>query len=541
MASSPYADDQAVSLSEEVRPPWTREDQTGVSPPVVQDHSSKVRQSLVEQPPGAEIASRTAEGPPWLALGVLTLLALCLRVIGLNAGLWYDEVVTLVESVRPSLWEVLTEYHWNNKHPLYSLLGHWAIGLFGEHAWSLRLPALLFGVACVPMLHVLASRITSQREALFATALLTVSYHHAWFSQNARGYTALAFWTLLATYCLLRGLREARLGFFVGYGFAAALGVYTHLTMVFVVAGHALIAAASWAGLFQGETRVRGWRQPALGFGLAGGLSLLLYAPLLLQVQQFFGKPPDPLGAAVATPQWALWETLRGLKISLGSFAPVLVALVVFAVGLWSYGRQSRLVLALFLLPGAITAGVALGMQRPIFPRFFFFLIGFAVLILVRGALSLPGWVAWRPAQRDRREWGLGVGLVVIVLILFASAYTCVRGAGAPKQDYEQAMHFIEANRQAGEPVLTVGLATYAYQKYYARPWVWVETLEQLQAVQARHRRTWLVYTFPAYLERQAPALMAAIRRDYQPVQVFPGTVGGGDVVVCGAEFGGPP
>ena len=44
-------------------------------------------------------------------------------------------------------------------------------------------------------------------HTLAAAGLLTVSYHHVWFSQNARAYTALLFFTLIATTLCLRMCR----------------------------------------------------------------------------------------------------------------------------------------------------------------------------------------------------------------------------------------------------------------------------------------------------------------------------------------------
>jgi hypothetical protein len=45
-----------------------------------------------------------------------------------------------------------------------------------------------------------------------------------------------------------------------------------------------------------------------------------------------------------------------------------------------------------------------------------------------------------------------------------------------------------------------------------------------------------MIYTFPLYVERETPDVMAAIRRDCAAQQVFPGTVGGGDVTICTLE-----
>ena len=149
---------------------------------------------------------------PWNWLAGLTLLAAVLRAIALDQQLWYDEITTLVDSVRRPLAIIVTTYTSQNQHTLYSILARVSIVLFGEHPWALRLPAVLFGVASIPALYFYARLATSRREALLACALLTVSYHHVWFSQNARGYTAMVFWTLLTTYFFIRGARPIRAG-----------------------------------------------------------------------------------------------------------------------------------------------------------------------------------------------------------------------------------------------------------------------------------------------------------------------------------------
>ncbi len=447
---------------------------------------------------------------------------------GLNQGLWYDEIVTLVESVRPPLTTVLTEYRWNNKHPLYSLAAHFSVSTFGEHAWSLRLPALVFGAACVPMSYVLARRVTNQREAMFVSLLLAVSYHHIWFSQNARGYTALLFWAMLSTYYLMNGLLDGKLGSYVGFGIASALGVYTHLTMVFVVFAHAIVVALALAGLFRKGIGPQNKRFIAYGFAIAGLLSLVMYAPLLLQVRQFFERKPDGVGVAVATPLWAFWEALRGLEIGISLVGVVFAALLV-AIGLLSYWRQGPMFVALFVLPGLTLAGVAIAMGRPMFPRFFYFLAGFALIVLVRGAFAIvPGWV--RPRSG---EWSTAVGSVLLVLFAGGSIYKTILGAGLPKQDFEGAMHFVDGAVKDNEPVLTAGLAAYPYDKYFNRLWSQVRNLDELNNAQVGQRPVWLIYTFPVYLERESPQLINAIRTDYEAVRVFPGTVAGGDVIVA--------
>ena len=36
-----------------------------------------------------------------------------------------------------------------NQHPLYSVLAHGAVGVWGESPWVVRLPAMVFGVVAV--------------------------------------------------------------------------------------------------------------------------------------------------------------------------------------------------------------------------------------------------------------------------------------------------------------------------------------------------------------------------------------------------------
>jgi len=453
------------------------------------------------------------------ALAVLMVVAAVLRSIGLNEGLWYDEIVSVVMFIRPPLERIVTEYPNSNNHPLYSVLAHVATMAFGEQPWSVRLPSLLFGVLSVPMLYVLARVFTDSREALLSAALLTVSYHHVWFSQNARGYTALAFWAMAATALLVHGWRTRRPVWFVLYGVVSALGIYTHLTMAFAVVAHALILA-TLAAVAAGEQRRRGIAMAALGLGVAAVGALLLYWPMSAQVYQFFTGPPLET-AAVATPRWAIREALRGLGVGMGTIG-LLAAAGMSAAGAWSYWRDSRVTAAMLVLPGIVTAAMTFLLGSPIRPRFFFFLIGFAILIVIRGATVLGQGVG-------RTRYAL-VANALAGLLIAASLLSLPGGYRYPKQDYEGAMQFVDGIVSSGDVVLTASLATYPYREYYRRAWSGVQSMQELDASRHGSRGVVLLYTFPEYGD---PLLMRAVADTCRPIRVFAGTVSGGDVVVC--------
>jgi uncharacterized membrane protein len=469
----------------------------------------------------------------WLV--ALTALAAGVRIVGINGGLWWDEIYFLVVTVRHPLIEILTIFPGDTQHPLYSVLAWLSVHAFGEHVWSLRLPALVFGVASVPLIYYFAAELAGRTEAWLSAALLTVLYHHVWFSQNARGYSMLAFFAMLSTWLLIRGLEgDNSNGCRFGYALATALGLYSHLTMAFLVASHvAIIGSLALFGRPNTlRQRSRGFLM--LAFPAAAALSLLFYAPILTQVQQFFMHRPSSM-KAVSTPSWAIGEILRGLSLGFGTGAALIAAAVILAFGAWSYFRQSRLIFACLTLPGVFTAAGAFLARGTMYPRFYFYLIGFAALMLVRGMVAIPRWLAARFNSLFSRPMPVqpsALTAALAILILGASAFSLLRNYRYPKQDYKSAIDFVNEHKHPGDTVLTGGAAAFPLLQYYSEPWGSFDTVDKLKDVVAQQKPVWLIYTMPRYLEAAIPGSTAVIRQAFTLVRVFPGTVGDGDVYV---------
>jgi 4-amino-4-deoxy-L-arabinose transferase-like glycosyltransferase len=469
-----------------------------------------------------------AEASPWKMLIALTLAAAVLRTIALDSGLWYDEIRTLVESVRSPVLAIVTVFPGDNQHTLFSILAHLSISAFGEHAWSLRLPSMLCGVATVPMLYLFAREFTRRSEAMLSALLLAVAYHHIWFSQSARGYAILTLLTLLSSWLLLRGLRRKRPADFVWYAVAAALGIYTHVTMAFLVVSHALLCLLP-LGLprFDRES-MRRWGLPIMGFSLAGLLSVALYSPVLFEVRESVVTQASPMRDA--TPKWALVELLRGLQIGLGSAAAVVAGGILFAAGSLSYLKQNRFMFGLAAVPAFVTFTATVALHRPVRPRFVIFLAGFAIMILVRGALEIGRWLSRRHAAAGTLT-PLGVGLVLVMCVL--SLASLANLYQYPKQDFAGARDFVLAHASADEPILTASLTSYPYRAYYGMDWRSIESLEDLNRARSTGRPLWVLNTMTTYVDSE---LLAALSRDCRQEAVFRGTVGGGDVTVCRIE-----
>lgn len=481
----------------------------------------------------------SGESGRWL-IGFLVAATL-LRVVGpLDRGLWFDEMWLVVETLRGSFVELLTRYQSDNHHPLYSVAAWLSVAAFGESAWALRLPAVVFGVGSVGVLWLLACRVAPRNEAILATALLTLSYHHVWFSQNARGYTMLLFWTLAATWFLLDAYERGDRPAWVAYGVCVALATFTHASAVLVALAH---AAVSTVVVVRGETTKRFEQRlaPLLGLALAGLLSLLLHAGLLGDMLAFFTRDnagnqlnEDSDWFSILWTFHAVFESV-GVPLAVG-YAALLVGGGVVATGVWVYARRDPATAALFVVPGVVAVAVTVLLGRSLRPRFLFHMAGFALLIVTAGGFRVVDRIAamagatgarWAPLGR------LGVAVVLVAgsLAILPPAYTL------PKQDFEGALAAARSFADSGT-VATAGLTTLPYDRYYDAGFVAVETADELRALVARDAVVYVLNTLPIYLESTEPEL-AELLTSAEEVARFRGSLGAGDVVVLRLEAPG--
>jgi len=495
---------------------------------------------LVES--GLRPAARLDAGAIWALVGV-ALLGFSLRWNALGVGLSFDEIDTLVNYARRPLHEVIALFDSQNQHLAYSVFARLSFIAFGESAVALRLPAALLGVGSLVAVYGFARRVTDRRESIFATLLLTVAYHHIWFSQNARGYTGLLLFTLLGSSQFLRMLGETRpsgLRAPLWYGLWMALATLTHATAVLIVTAHALV----WLGLLwfrRGQALGANRWQPALGGLFAASFSLVGYALVLPQFVDTLLAPTLPGVQSVwKSPWWLVSETFQGVARGVpgGAFTLVL-ALGVFALGVRSYARQSPAVLAVFFTPALVTLAALLATKHNLWPRMFFFGAGFYVLVALRGIVEWTRIFSFGqlPGLLDR-------------LTMAALSLACLANAASlplawrPKQNFEGPRAFLAETRRPGDAVVTVGMTALPYAAYFTEPWQSVDTpdaarpdsqrsLDALLAIEAAHPRTWIVFTTPPQLLARQPLIWQRIEKEYiAQRETFWGTLGGGEVVV---------
>jgi 4-amino-4-deoxy-L-arabinose transferase-like glycosyltransferase len=449
------------------------------------------------------------------------LLAGALRFYDLGAGLWHDEILTCYKYVRAPIGVTLTTIEDANQHFLYTLLAQVSVSIFGETNQAVRLPAVLFGIASIWALYLLGREVRSEREALLSALLLAVSYHHVWFSQNARGYSGLLFWTLVTSWLLLRAIREQQRRLWLWYAATVALGMYTNLAMLFTVAGHFTLYVIAWIRRRAGASGL------VAGFCFSGFLTLLLYS---LVLPQLFGA----VGGEVSTvpawkqPLWAILEFMKAMEIGFAGKIAGAAALIVFVAGFVDFLRKRWEIPLLLALPVILCAAVTIALGHHIWPRLFFFAFGFGALIVTRGVMVCAGWLASLLKQPQR---GPLLGTAGCLLMCIAASLALGRAYG-PKQDFVGARSFVESQRQPGDAVAMVGLAPLTYRNFYVTDWTEVTTLDELNRLRASASRTWLVYTFPTHVRSVHPEILDAADREFELRRQFYGTVGDGTVYV---------
>lgn len=460
-----------------------------------------------------------------LALAVVV--ATALRFIGGGNQLWYDEIVTLVDSVRKPFAEIVTHFPSDNGHVFYSVLAHINVALGGETPFMLRLPAILLGIASIPLIYAMGTRVTTRFEALAAALLATVAAHHIWFSQNARGYTLLLVLTLLSTKLILDGLKTRSKTPWLLFAVASALGAYTHVTMVLAVFGQAI--AVDFYLLASRRFTVVELRGPVIGFVGAAALTILLYLPMLGDVAGFFGAQaatpkPAPSGLGVL-------DLFRNMQFDPVRGGVLIVVGAVFLVGVVSYWRQSPLIPALFFVPPSLIYLATVLLDRPSRPRFFFFIAGFLLLVGIRGVFVIirfvldrlgPRWTAWeRPAR-----WAAVAAMTGLLLVDLSRTY------GRPKMDYEGALAYVEASRRPDDIVALGGIgADFVFTRFYGRNWPRLTSAEHLASLRRGHD-VLVLHTFERPLGQADPRLLHALKTSCIEERDFAGTLQDGDIHV---------
>lgn len=218
----------------------------------------------------------------WPAVGLVTLLALLLRVVAIDAhSVWYDEAVT-ARFATASFSDLLRGMVRDNGNPPFYWLtiAAW-VQWFGNSEAALRSLSVLCGVLTVPLLACLGRQLLGPLVGLVAALLFAISPAAIEMANEARVYALLGLLVLLNQWCFVRWLTQQRRGDLAGYVLTLALCFYSHYYAV----GLPVIALLTLLA-FPGRSRAL-----LLTWLGATAVALLLFAPWLPVFAQQLSTP----------------------------------------------------------------------------------------------------------------------------------------------------------------------------------------------------------------------------------------------------------
>ncbi|MGZ4142584.1 MAG: glycosyltransferase family 39 protein [Actinomycetota bacterium] len=384
----------------------------------------------------------------------LTLLGSLLRLHLLNTPMRGDESYTYLHFVSRPLARALTDYSIPNNHLFYTLLAHVSVRLFGNHPWSLRLPALLAGIALIPITFVSLRRLYGDGAALMASGLVASMGTLVDYSTNARGYTIVLCWFLVLVWSGVRILDdEKNLLLWGAFILSIVIGTYTVPSMLFpsvIVAGW--LVAAFLFGERRG--RFRGFVARLAVSGLITGTTIFaLYFPVLhasgaQTIKNAFSWIPH-----VGSPGAALRVTTSGLVSQWKLDFPI-VLLFLLAVGaLWTiirHDRVAKISCPPILLVGVLASGAYVAATRiDAWQRMLIFLLPLFFISGCAGLLAL--------AAKRRRIAPVALTTLVLSIAVVLGLSVVVA-------------HNIENNPETRGSIYKQGLPVATFLAGYIRP-----------------------------------------------------------------------
>ncbi|MDR7484288.1 MAG: glycosyltransferase family 39 protein [Armatimonadota bacterium] len=368
----------------------------------------------------------------WRAAGlVLFVLAVVLRVVALDAkALWFDETVSVLFASLPVA-RALLVIGANDPHPpLYYLLLHAWMGVFGDGETAVRSLSVFLGAPVVLLTWLFGRRLLGPAPALLAAALVALAPSQVAAAQEARMYglltlAAVGSWWALWAALGVPGARHAGTATsarrpWAVYAAATAVMLYSHYYGVLVVVSQVgyLIWWRPGAGV---------WRR-ALSAWCGVALAFLPWGPLFAQ-QLAGGRAwpahriplsaatlPDTLAAmTVGRPVLEAWGPRLSTIQPIGTSWPAVLgmaaaaALAVAAVRTPSVSRRIvALLLAAALGPPVVAFAVSLELNVYA-PRYLLFIVPAVALLVAAGAASLIA---------GPTRWLRAAGVILSVLVV---------------------------------------------------------------------------------------------------------------------------
>ncbi|MDB6141228.1 MAG: hypothetical protein JWP80_272 [Pseudomonas sp.] len=406
----------------------------------------------------------------WLrALWLVPILVLAgiTRFYGLTqTAIWCDEGSSLLMSQYSF---AMTWFHSaHDVHPpLYYLLLHGWMSLFGDGIFSIRAMSAIPGVATVGLAVWLMRLITNQRATVLAGVLLAMLPIAVRYSQEVRMYALMGFWLIGATIALVYWVkRPERHRYLVIYALLMSASFYTHYFTGLCVLSH-------WFYLLvlrvQGPEKHKLITRPA--WWITNVAIVALYAPWIPSlVDQLTHIPQLKVGGDVG---WIPPVTLDSLPSAIWQFFTLGDGHDVF----WPLYIAMPLVMAVIALVVAVRDRSrhkfhVLVVAYTFLPLLVIFAVSFITPLLVErylmfAAIGLPLILAIAIDQLERRFRYVAIALLLAVLAVEMDGLKTDYSVDADQ--FDVLVNYVNKSAEPGDRIVVSDLFWYFSYVYYNR------------------------------------------------------------------------
>lgn len=388
-------------------------------------------------------------------VATMTVIAAVLRLHLLAArSLWIDEAASVNFATMP--WWPFLRLLWSyqgNMTLYYFLLRGWVH--LGDSEAVVRGLSVLFGVATVPALYALGTRMFDRVTGVTAATLLSVHSFHIQWSQEARAYSLLTFLLVLTTYFFVRAMDSPRAKrYWVAFTLSAALSVYAHIFAVFLLPAYALAIILPRPFTVKQRTIA----------GATVSFALLIF-PISAFVLLQHSSQIDWITRPTLADVYHFLELLTGQ----GGWWSVVAYLVLCALALMplfgSEGSEQeawslRLVAFWLVLPPVLTLAAT-----PFKPLFF----SRYMIMCVPALILLAGRGISRVAAIPTGGRAMGTACLVVIVSLSAWGTTRYFTSTTPIEDWRSAVGYILQREHPGDGAVFFIPNDYGYLYYVQR------------------------------------------------------------------------
>ncbi len=398
-----------------------------------------------ELPARRTIRALPTSARAWRGLLLILALGALLRFALAQQSLWYDEISAFLSFAIEGPGVIFGSYAVPTNHVPQTLATWFVWNATGSMSnIALRMPAILAGIAAIPVTYALSASVWGRRAALLGAWLVAVAPIPLLSSTEARGYSFVVLGALTAALALARIERAHRAADYALFAVACAFAAWSHPVAIVVA------IAALLVGLWRDRTL-------AIAAVLAGVLAALLLSPLVGDVLATRVDYTHTLTDQPTLFSREGYEAFVGLTLSWSGWwrlPEVTLVVLMIAGAVWivrdgrASTRRARATMLPFALAFAIAIGASLLLGTWIYARFLLFALPIGVLAITATSRMID--------SRAR--------LLPFVLIAFATADSPL--LRTPKQPIEDAVRLVAKERAPSDAVATVGLADNAVGFY---------------------------------------------------------------------------